>query len=103
MKILLVTTLLTASMQVQAAGFNIDPRLLDSAAKSAAMPTTKQTPTESYLIAKYRHNFAWDQFYNDRRQLVWACRDKRSGEFAYQKWCQLSPANDYTWPSKSLY
>lgn len=45
-------------------------------------------------------DWAWDQFNNEYRQLVWACRGKQTGQFAESSRCQYKPVNDYTWPSK---
>ena len=46
------------------------------------------------------YDWAWDQFYNEYRQLVWACRGIQSGQFALQERCQYKPVNDFTWPQK---
>lgn len=42
----------------------------------------------------------WDQFYNDRGYLVWACRDIRSGQFTYESNCYGKMKTDLRWPSK---
>src|SRR5690606_21767936 len=46
------------------------------------------------------YDYAWDQYYNQYGQLVWACRGKQTGQFSYLENCRYKPANDYTWPSK---
>ena len=45
--------------------------------------------------------WAWDQFYNEHYQLVWACRGIQTGQFADQWRCQYKSMNDLTWPSKA--
>lgn len=47
------------------------------------------------------YDWAWDEFYNQSYQLVWACRGKQTGQFAMQDKCAYKPQNDFTWPSKS--
>lgn len=46
------------------------------------------------------YDYAWDQFRNEYGQLVWACRGKQTGQFAYKEKCQYKSVNDYTWPTK---
>jgi len=45
-------------------------------------------------------DWAWDEFYNERYQLVWMCRGKQTGQFADAQRCAYKPQNDFTWPSK---
>ena len=42
----------------------------------------------------------WDQFYNDRYQLVWACREIRTGRFTEVENCSYQFKDDDRWPSK---
>ena len=47
------------------------------------------------------HNAAdWDQFYDEKFQLVWACRDITSGRFANSNNCAGLPKTDVRWPSR---
>jgi hypothetical protein len=46
------------------------------------------------------YDWAWDQYYNQYRQLVWSCRGMQTGQFAYLSKCQYKTQNDFTWPSK---
>lgn len=46
-------------------------------------------------------DWAWDEFYNDKYQLVWACRGKQTAQFAPVERCSLALQVDSTWPSKS--
>lgn len=43
----------------------------------------------------------WDQFYNQHYQLVWMCREVRTGRFTYDNHCAGRPQTDFRWPSKS--
>ena len=47
------------------------------------------------------YDWAWDEFYNQSYQLVWACRGKQTGQFAMQDKCAYKPQNDFTWPAKT--
>jgi len=42
----------------------------------------------------------WDQFYNDRYQLVWACREIQTGRFTEVENCSNKYQTDNRWPSK---
>ena len=44
--------------------------------------------------------YAWDQFYDGHRNLIWRCRDKSNGEFAYDFNCGSAYKVDSTWPAK---
>jgi hypothetical protein len=46
------------------------------------------------------YDWAWDQYYNQYRQLVWSCRGKQTGQFAELSKCQYKVQNDLTWPAK---
>lgn len=45
------------------------------------------------------YSWSWDLFYNEYRQLVWACRGEQTGQFAELNKCQFKPKNDHRWPS----
>lgn len=45
------------------------------------------------------YSYSWDLFYNEYRQLVWACRGEQTGQFADQTNCQFKAKNDLRWPS----
>jgi hypothetical protein len=47
------------------------------------------------------YQWAWDQFYNDQFQLVWACRGVQTGQFAELYRCNGLLQIDNKWPSKS--
>lgn len=53
----------------------------------------------SYAPTDY--DWAWDQFYSDTGQLVWACRGRQSGRFADQYRCAGKAMSDFTWPAKT--
>ncbi|MDN7136386.1 hypothetical protein [Pseudidiomarina terrestris] len=61
---------------------------------------------DQYDYSPYRpiettsYGYAWDAFYNEHYQLVWACRDKSNGQFAYEYNCYGQSKVDTTWPSK---
>lgn len=42
----------------------------------------------------------WDAFYNQYGQLVWACRDIRTGRFTEAANCAGKAQTDSRWPSK---
>ena len=44
--------------------------------------------------------YAWDQFYDEHYNLIWRCRDKSNGEFAYDSHCSGLTKSDSTWPKK---
>lgn len=46
------------------------------------------------------YDWDWDQFYNQYRQLVWACRGVQTGQFADNSRCQYKLQIDSHWPSK---
>ena len=56
--------------------------------------------TGNSYYAPTDYDWAWDQYYNQYRQLVWSCRGKQTGQFADLSRCQYKPANDLTWPAK---
>lgn len=41
----------------------------------------------------------WDLFYNEYRQLVWACRGVQTGQFADTQRCAYKAKADTRWPS----
>lgn len=41
---------------------------------------------------------AWDQFFNEYRQLTWRCRDRGNGQFVFDHYCAGKPMIDSTWP-----
>lgn len=45
-------------------------------------------------------DWAWDEFYNKNRQLVWACRGIQTGEFALESHCFGKFKSDWQWPEK---
>jgi hypothetical protein len=47
------------------------------------------------------YGVAWDQFYNENYQLIWRCRDKATGRFVYDYYCNGLPMIDTTWPGWS--
>jgi len=51
----------------------------------------------SYAATDY--DWDWDMFYNEYRQLVWACRGVQSGQFADQSRCAYKVKADTRWPS----
>lgn len=56
------------------------------------------TPYTPYVVTDF--DWAWDQFYNEHSQLVWACRGKQTGQFAVLERCNFKSKDDSTWPSK---
>ena len=48
----------------------------------------------------YSSGYAWDQFYDGNYNLVWRCRDKSTGQFAYNSACSGQYQNDNTWTGK---
>lgn len=48
------------------------------------------------------YDWDWDQFYNQYRVLVWACRGVQTGQFAELERCSYKYKTDLRWPKKSL-
>jgi hypothetical protein len=48
----------------------------------------------------YDYEWDWDQFFNQNRQLIWACRGVQTGQFAYAHQCAGKPQSDWRWPQK---
>jgi hypothetical protein len=46
------------------------------------------------------YDWDWDQFYNEYRQLVWACRGVQTGQFADTWRCNGKFRTDARWPQK---
>jgi hypothetical protein len=44
--------------------------------------------------------YAWDAFYDEHYNLVWRCRDKSTGRFAYNSSCDRLIKSDSTWTGK---
>lgn len=44
------------------------------------------------------YEWAWDQFYNQTRAIVWQCRGVQTGQFAYEEKCANKPKLDIRWP-----
>ncbi|PWJ84368.1 hypothetical protein C8D77_1332 [Mesorhizobium loti] len=47
------------------------------------------------------YGVAWDQFYGQNYALLWRCRDKATGRFVYDYYCNGEPMIDSTWPGWS--
>lgn len=50
--------------------------------------------------SNYASGYAWDGFYDDHYNLVWRCRDKSTGKFAYNSHCSGLTKSDHTWTGK---
>lgn len=48
------------------------------------------------------YDWAWDEFYNENYQLVWACRGKQTGQFSDFDRCSGKLKIDNEWPGKSI-
>jgi hypothetical protein len=48
----------------------------------------------------YQSGYAWDAFYDNSYRLVWRCRNKSNGQFAYDSSCSGKLKTDNTWPAK---
>lgn len=46
------------------------------------------------------YEWDWDQYYDDRWQLVWACRGVQTGQFVEPSRCVGKVQLDWRWPSK---
>lgn len=44
--------------------------------------------------------YAWDAFYDQNYNLVWRCRNRSNGQFAYDSNCMGKVKVDTTWPQK---
>jgi hypothetical protein len=53
-----------------------------------------------YASTTYDYDWEWDQFYNQNRALVWACRGIQTGQFAEQQHCAGKMMTDWKWPGK---
>jgi len=53
-----------------------------------------------YAPTNQDYDWAWDQFFDQYSQLVWACRGRQTGQFAYLDKCTYKAKHDFTWPSK---
>lgn len=49
---------------------------------------------------KNNSGYAWDQFYDGNYNLVWRCRSKATGQFAYNSSCYGKAKYDNTWTGK---
>lgn len=67
-----------------------------AAAKSGGSGGNNYQP----ITSSQDHDWAWDQFYNERFDLVWACRGKQTGRFSELSRCDYKSKIDSTWPSK---
>lgn len=47
------------------------------------------------------YGVAWDQFYGQNYALMWRCRDKATGRFVDDFYCNGEPMIDSTWPGWS--
>lgn len=47
------------------------------------------------------YGVAWDQFYGQNYALMWRCRDKATGRFVDDFYCNGAPMIDSTWPGWS--
>ncbi|MER8692104.1 hypothetical protein NKI77_07995 [Mesorhizobium opportunistum] len=47
------------------------------------------------------YGVAWDQFYGQNYALMWRCRDKATGRFVDDYYCNEEPMIDSTWPGWS--
>lgn len=56
--------------------------------------------SNSYAAQQYDTEWDWDQFYNQYRQLVWACRGVQTGQFADNWHCAGKAQIDWRWPQK---
>jgi hypothetical protein len=52
-----------------------------------------------YASTPTDYEWDWDLFYNEYRQLVWACRGVQTGRFAEVERCQFKAKMDLRWPS----
>lgn len=52
------------------------------------------------IIATYDAEWDWDQLYDQRYNLVWACRGVQTGEFADPMRCSGKFQSDGRWPGK---
>jgi len=69
----------------------------------AAVASTSKLPGGAPSAPSRAYGYAWDQFYDDNRNLVWACRDRSNGQFSESWHCSGKLQVDTTWPSKSRY
>lgn len=53
-----------------------------------------------YGSTTYDYDWEWDQFYNQYRNLVWACRGVQTGQFADPSHCAGKLQTDWKWPAK---
>lgn len=56
-----------------------------------------------YGRPNYYQGADWDEFYNQYRQLVWACRDIATGQFVDYSNCFGKAQTDWRWPAKYAY
>lgn len=52
------------------------------------------------VMAQQDYSWEWDEFYDQSRQLVWACRGVQTGEFAATWHCGGKVRSDWKWPGK---
>lgn len=65
------------------------------AAKNSGKGNAPATPSQPIDF-----EWDWDQFYNEDRQLVWACRGVQTGQFSTLDKCTFKTKTDYRWPEK---
>ncbi|WP_431103934.1 hypothetical protein [Roseateles noduli] len=61
-----------------------------------AQPNYTRPSVQPYAMTDY--SWEWDQFFNERRQLVWACRGEQTGQFAESARCAGKIQLDLRWP-----
>ena len=59
-------------------------------------PDYGRTYAQPYTTTDYA--WQWDQFLNDKGQLVWACRGEQTGQFADSSRCAGKAQIDWKWP-----
>ncbi|MET2828906.1 hypothetical protein [Mesorhizobium shangrilense] len=47
------------------------------------------------------YGVAWDQFYGQNYRLIWRCRDRATGRFVDDFYCNGMPMIDTAWPGWS--
>jgi hypothetical protein len=65
---------------------------------AAAQNAPAAAGSNTYVARDYAWD--WDQFYDEHRNLVWACRGIESGQLAESHRCNGRYRSDWRWPGK---
>ncbi|MBB6414222.1 hypothetical protein [Mesorhizobium sangaii] len=72
-----------------------------AAVGGAAVAVAANNGGGGYYRPAPAYGVAWDEFYGQNYALIWRCRDKATGRFVDDYYCNGEPLIDSTWPGWS--